>query len=236
MAVVAVAAAGLVATGIGTAQAAPGGNPGKPDTRPIGGDYNNGKPLPFSKEGAGRSGIKRDEFKVGTVRKWPALDDAKGTVYTKQFVVRGIGDNVEVWVAKDLAFPAGSDGECRNTVGGGEGIVVTDEQVASFVHKFDSNIYPIESDAFSIPPNRDGSSTALSRLYGQFYGMPSQTFKGEGDRIVTLVDDVRDTNYYDPNGRGRQNLHRGLLLLVVQRVHQPQRDDAGRMGLDAPHG
>ena len=42
---------------------------------------------------------------------------------TRNFVLRGLGDNVEVWVAEDIAFPAG---DCRNTVGGGEGIVVTD--------------------------------------------------------------------------------------------------------------
>ena len=189
-------AAGLGATaGAGPATAAPGDKPVRPDTRSVGGDYNNGKPLPFSKEGAGGSGVKSDEFKVGTVRKWPALDDEQGVVYTKQYVLRGVGDNVEVWVAKDIAFPAG---DCRNTVGGGEGIVVTDAQVASFVHEFDSNIYPVESKAFSVPPTRDGSSTALSNAYAKFYGLPSQSFKGDGDRIVTLVDNVRDTNYYAP--------------------------------------
>ena len=66
-------------------------------------------------------------------------------------MLRGIGDNVEVWVAKDIAFPAG---DCRNTVGGGEGIVVTDAQVASFIHEFDTNIYPVESRVFSVPPSR----------------------------------------------------------------------------------
>ena len=198
------AALGLLATGLGVsagagpATAAPGDKSTgstRSDVRSVGGDYNNGKPLPFSKEGAGGSGVKSDEFKVGTVRKWPALDDAKDVVYTKQYVLRGVGDNVEVWVAKDIAFPAG---DCRNAVGGGEGIVVTDEQVASFVHEFDSNIYPVESKAFSVPPTRDGSSTALSNAYAKFYGLPSQSFKGDGDKIVTLVDNVRDSNYYTP--------------------------------------
>lgn len=199
--IAAAATLGLLATGLGVsagagpATAAPGDKSARPDTRPVGGDYNNGKPLPLSKEGAGGSGVKSDEFKVGTVRKWPALDDANGTIYTKQFVLRGVGDNVEVWVAKDIAFPAG---DCRNTVGGGEGIVVTDAQVASFVDEFDENIYPTESAAFSVPPTRDGSSTALSNAYAKFYGLPSQTFKGDGDKIVTLVDNVRDSNYYTP--------------------------------------
>src|SRR5688572_21681267 len=77
------AAFGLLATGLGVsagagpATAAPGDKPVKSDIRHIGSDYNNGKPLPLSKEGAGGSGINSGEFKVGTVRKWPALDDAK---------------------------------------------------------------------------------------------------------------------------------------------------------------
>src|SRR5919202_2115775 len=61
---------GLLATGLGlgigagTASAAPGDRPVKSDVRDVGGDYNNGKPPPFSKEGAGGNGIKSDEFKV----------------------------------------------------------------------------------------------------------------------------------------------------------------------------
>jgi hypothetical protein len=196
-AVAGAATLGLLATGLGTAtaSAAPANRPVNSDVRHVGGDYNDGKPLPFSKEGAGGKGVNSNEFKVGTVRKWPALDDAKDVTYTKQFVLRGVGDNVEVWVAKDLAFPAG---DCRNTVGGGEGIVVTDAQVASFIHEFDTNIYPVESKVFSVPPERDGKSTALSNAYAKFYGLPSRTFQGEGDRIVALIDNVRDSNYYTP--------------------------------------
>src|SRR5918994_3137819 len=189
-------AAGLgMGAGAGTAQAASKDNAGKSDVRHVGSDYNNGKALPFSKEGAGGSGVKSDEFKVGTVRKWPALDDYYGEVYSKQYVLMGVGDNVEVWVARDLAFP---DGDCRNTVGDGEGIVVTEEQVAAFIAEFDSNIYPLESEVFSTPPTRDGTNRKLTQAYAQFYKLPARNFEGDGDRIVTLIDNVRDTNYYDP--------------------------------------
>ena len=92
-------------------------------------------------------------------------------------MLRGVGDNIEVWVAKDIAFPAG---DCRNTVGGGEGIVVTDEQVAGFIEEFDTNMYPKESEAFSVPPNRDGSNTPLTRAYAQFYNLPARNFKATG--------------------------------------------------------
>ena len=51
-------------------------------------------------------------------------------------------------VAEDRAFPIG---DCRNGLGLTE---ITDAQVASFVSEFDSNIYPKESQAFSVPPRK----------------------------------------------------------------------------------
>ena len=47
---------------------------------------------------------------VGTVRQWLGLDDARGALYRKDYTLRGVGDNIEVWVANDIAFPAG---DCR---------------------------------------------------------------------------------------------------------------------------
>src|SRR5215203_1898501 len=216
------AALGLLATGLGvgagavTAQAA-NGSRGKSDVRLINGDYNNGKPLRLSRKGAnaGGSGVKSDQFKVGTVRKWPALDDKGDFTYVKQYVLRGIGDNVEVWVAKKLAFPAGSEGACRNTVGNGEGIVVTDQQVADFIDEFDTNIYPKESKVFSVPPDRDGSVTPLTRAYAQYYKLPARNFKGDGDRIVTLVDNVRDQNYYDPTAEDGRTYIAGFFWSLI---------------------
>ena len=58
-----------------------------------------------------------------------------------------------MWVADNLAFPAG---DCRNTVGGGALVQVTDSQVAGFIDEFDNNMYPRESEAFSVADRRDG--------------------------------------------------------------------------------
>ena len=114
---------------------------------------------------------------VGTVRQWLGLDDVKGDFYRKDFTLRASGEHIEVWVADDLAFPAG---DCR----GAAATVVTDAQVRSFVHEFDSNIYPRETTAFSRPPDRDGSNATLAG-----------DFSGAGGKTVTLVDNVRDDNY-----------------------------------------
>ena len=39
---------------------------------------------------------------VGTVRQWVGLDDVEGGFYRKDYTLRGVGQHVEVWVAKDL--------------------------------------------------------------------------------------------------------------------------------------
>ena len=90
---------------------------------------------------------------VGTTKKWLALDDELGRLYLKDYTLRGVGDKIEVWVANDTAFPAG---DCRNNTPGTTD--VTDAQVADLVQEFDTNMFPKESAAFSVAPDRDGSA------------------------------------------------------------------------------
>jgi hypothetical protein len=137
------------------------------------------------------------------VRNWVALDAHPqfGGFYRKQFQFRGMGDKVEVWVASELnrrvpastAFPQIGqssrtdflDGDCRN----GARTQITDAQVQRLINEFDTNMYPKESAAFSVPPDRDGSHGL---------GAPFNPL-GEGDNIVVLIDNVRDENFYDFN-------------------------------------
>ncbi|BBH70593.1 hypothetical protein ACTI_72780 [Actinoplanes sp. OR16] len=116
---------------------------------------------------------------VGTVRSWAGLNAIDGDVYRKDYVLRAVGEHIEVWVAKDLAFPAG---DCR----GAAATEVTDAQVAGLVRQFDETIYPKETAAFSTPPERTGEKAGIDG-----------DFTGAGYRTVTLVDNVRDDNYFD---------------------------------------
>ena len=92
------------------------------------------------------------------MRNWVALDGVTGRLYRKGFTFRGIGDKVEVWVAHarrtrtvggvtaiGTRFP---EGDCRN----GARTEITDAQVQMLVREFDTNMYPKESAAFSVPP------------------------------------------------------------------------------------
>ncbi|GAA1608166.1 immune inhibitor A domain-containing protein [Actinoplanes couchii] len=116
---------------------------------------------------------------LGTVRSWVGLNMIDDDVYRKDYTLRGIGEHIEVWVAKDATFP---DGDCR----GKTSTEITDAQVAALVGDFDKTIYPRETKAFSTPPDRNGTNA----------GLPGD-FTGAGNRTVTLIDNVRDENYLE---------------------------------------
>lgn len=178
------------------APAAPGS-----DVRNVGPDYNQGKPLPARgelkrtmKQGdASKSAQQRapHDASVGDTRGWLANDDTDGSIYRKDYTLRGIGDHIQVWVTTDTSFPAG---DCRNDLGLTD---ITDGQVNSFVSEFDNNIYPKESASFSVPPSLDGSNALIPGPDGSadYY----QVSADQADDIVVLVDNVRDANYYDPS-------------------------------------
>ncbi|MDP9067811.1 MAG: hypothetical protein M3N53_05630 [Actinomycetota bacterium] len=158
--------------------------------RHIGPDYNGGRPLPLAVPQLESWSLDAGRSKVGDTKTWFALDDEKREIYTKPFELRARGSNVEVWVTPDLSFPAD---DCRND----ERIQVTERQVNYLVKQFDGNIYPKESRAFSRPPDRNGQKAEGTNIVG---GGPDH-FRGDGDDIVVLVDNVRDRNYYDPNNQ-----------------------------------
>jgi hypothetical protein len=124
---------------------------------------------------------------VGTVRQWLGLDDFNGRLYRKDYTLRGVGDKIEVWVANDTAFPAG---DCRAQIA--NSTTVTDAQVAELVNQFDTNMFPKETATFSTPPDRDGSNSILPPDANGNGGV----YTGDGDKTVTLVDNVRDANFF----------------------------------------
>ncbi len=133
---------------------------------------------------------------VGTTLLWPALDISKPSVtglYLKQYTLQGVGEHVEVWVAsgsdgisQGTRFP---EGDCRNNVPGS--VEVTDAQVKNLISEFDNNIYPKETAAFSTPRDRPGVNTIPG------LSAAGLNFAGDGDNTVTLVDNVRDPNFYE---------------------------------------
>ncbi|MBA2311766.1 MAG: hypothetical protein H0V97_03085 [Actinobacteria bacterium] len=145
---------------------------------------------------------------VGEKKAWLALDDAEGSVYLKNYKLRGIGDNIEVWVARDrdpvsrrIDF---QEGDCRN----GARTTITDAQVQYLIQEFDQNIYPTESTAFSVPPPRDGLAAPLPAQLG----LPDDYYEGDGDDTVVLIDNVRDANFYDFNNENNNTYIAGFFF------------------------
>ncbi|MER7499315.1 choice-of-anchor J domain-containing protein [Nonomuraea pusilla] len=144
-------------------------------------------PARYEARKAARTAQAAETPPVGTVRQWLGLDDYNGRYYRKDYTLRGVGDNIEVWVANDLAFP---QGDCRMQVPGT--VEITDAQVQHLVEQFDGNMYPKETAAFSTPPDRDGSNATI----GPDANGNGGVYTGAGNRTVTLVDNVRDDNFY----------------------------------------
>ena len=128
---------------------------------------------------------------LGTVKIWPTINLLTGSVSLSTFTLQGVGAKIEIWVANNLAFPAG---DCRND---GVRNVITPAQVSYFVGQFDGNIEPKMSAAFSSPPSRDGTGALLEQLAPALF--PKDYFQGPGGKIVTLVANFRDENYLDIN-------------------------------------
>jgi hypothetical protein len=120
---------------------------------------------------------------IGTVRPWVATTFPSGQLFLTNATLRGVGEKIEVWVQNARSFPAG---DCRNT--NPADLAITDAQVQSLITAFDEDMFPIESEIFSTPPDRDGENNLLGLDYS-----------GDGDKIVTLVMNIRDENFADLN-------------------------------------
>ena len=134
---------------------------------------------------------------VGDRRLWPALDRSANKLYVKYFTLRAVGANIEVWVASDqdgiskgLEFPPG---DCRND----DRVQLSDAQAQLLAQQFDGTIQPRMAQAFSAPPPRDGTAATLPARSG----LPQDYYAAPGNRVVALVDNIRDPTFFDVNVR-----------------------------------
>ncbi|ANU22347.1 immune inhibitor A domain-containing protein [Planococcus donghaensis] len=103
----------------------------------------------------------------------------------KDFTLRSIGDNVEIWVANDLSYGPNNPKPAD---------VVTQAQVDKLRDEFDSNIYPTATEFFGTPESLDGSNSPLPGLVG----LPDDYYEGS-DKIIMLVDNVQDEGWDNPS-------------------------------------
>ncbi|WP_010287192.1 immune inhibitor A domain-containing protein [Kurthia massiliensis] len=103
----------------------------------------------------------------------------------KDFTLRSVGDNVEIWVAHDLAYGPNNPKPAD---------VVTQSQVDKLRDEFESNIYPKVTDFFGTPDQLDGSNATLPSLVG----LPKNYYEGS-DKVILLVDNVQDEGWNNPD-------------------------------------
>jgi Immune inhibitor A peptidase M6 len=102
----------------------------------------------------------------------------------KPFTLTSVGENVEIWVANDLSFPAGDPRPAH---------VVTQEQADKLRDEFDKNIYPKATAFFGTPDVHDGSKSPLAGK-----NVPAGYYEGS-DKVIMLVDNIQDDNYTNPS-------------------------------------
>ncbi|MCG8569597.1 MAG: immune inhibitor A [Spirochaetes bacterium] len=120
----------------------------------------------------------------GGTKTFLAYDGVNG-YYLKDYTMRALGDNIEIWVANDLAYP-----DDRETP------VITQAQVDTMRDEFDNTIYPIDTDFFGNPHSHTGANATLDDILE----LPADYYQpADGiERVIMLVDNVRDEQYYDP--------------------------------------
>ncbi|MCR4408159.1 MAG: immune inhibitor A [Anaerolineae bacterium] len=123
------------------------------------------------------------EYVPGDVIYWLALNDYTGRYYFKTYELKAVGTYGEIWVATDLAWPAGDPRPAP---------VITQEQIDYLLNEFDTNIYPKDTEFFGTPAERNGANSLLV-AWGYF---PEGYY--DGDKVAILVDNIRDDQYYDP--------------------------------------
>jgi Immune inhibitor A peptidase M6 len=217
------------------------------DIRHVGPDYNGGRPLPISnlaevrhgRVGANatvspssaakkKKGPKATGVRVGQKKDWLGLDDTDDSIYVKKYRLRGVGKNIEVWTAADkddvsrkLNFPAG---DCRN----GARTKISDKKIRYFIRQFDNNMFPKESEAFSVPPRRNGKQAQLDEILDNPNKYPKNYWRGDGRKIVVLIDNVRDENFYDTNNQNEFSYIAGFHYSVFNELF-----DRNVMSIDA---
>jgi hypothetical protein len=184
-------------------------------------DFNNGVELPFDQADKKNANPPLGPGKIGDTKTWLGLDDYRNVINLKNYTLRGVGTHVEVWVGTNLNFPNTTMknpltedpndfftyNDCRND---GVRNVITDDQVDYLIDQFDGNMYPIESDWWSVPPNRNGTKNVLAKQLK----FPQSYYRGEGDNVVVLVDNVRDDNFYDQNNAHTKSYIAGFYYSV----------------------
>ncbi|GKX28762.1 hypothetical protein SH1V18_12420 [Vallitalea longa] len=119
----------------------------------------------------------------GGTKYFLAYDETNG-YYLKTFTLRSLGETVELWIADDLSY-----------IDDRETPIINQQQVDHARDVFDETVYPTDTSFFGMHDTHTGNDATLPAQVG----LPQDYYVAEdgADRVILLVDNFRDTNYYD---------------------------------------
>jgi Immune inhibitor A-like, MAM domain len=157
---------------------------------------------------------------VGEVLPWVALDDENQVFYLKEFTLMAQDGTAQVWVASGaplVSNPASPlfgdtttgtnfpEGDCRND---GVRNVITQEQAGYILQQFSTVIRPTDVQWFDEPLARDGKQAALGN-----------DWRDKEARDVLLIDNVRDSNFYDTDNQNTFTYIAGFFTTAMPFFH-----------------
>ncbi len=169
-------------------------SPSQPGVIEVTDDIRNQK-LPLTTEGVPSldKAAAKPEYNVGDTRRFLILDDYFGRNRVADFEVRLISDTVEVWVQKDLRF-RNPDLTINPIHPEANLIKYVDQARINYLAAETARIIAKDVEYFGDYNSRTGANAILPGLLG----LPADYFAGPGKRVIVLVSNIRDENYYDP--------------------------------------
>ncbi len=143
-------------------------------------------------------------YTVGTKLNWLAMDEVDpmnknfaGDIFEAEYEVRAITDMCEVWVQTDLNY-YNADGSLNKLHRyAKDPLYVTQDRIDYLANVCNTSILPRDVQYFGDYYDRDGSYSYVA-LINAIYGTTLSEVEGKADRLVILVSNVRDAQYYDP--------------------------------------
>jgi hypothetical protein len=132
-------------------------------------------------------------YTVGMTRTFVVLNSVLGVYQRTTYDVKLISDTVEVWVQSDLRYrnPDGSINFVHPDAS--DPSHITPARIATLAAAAE-RIIPLDVEYFGDYASRDGSNATLPPQLG----LPNGYYAGPGKRVIILVSNVRDPNFYDP--------------------------------------
>ncbi len=101
----------------------------------------------------------------------------------RDFTLRAIGDNAEIWVANDLSYCPGDPRPPH---------IVTQEQIDYLFNQLNTVIYPSDTNYFGFTKDRDGTGGLFATWGYDWYATDNP------QRVMALVYNIVDEGYCDP--------------------------------------